>query len=85
MSSTYDLDADRYVAVGAVDRRAALDAFARLRSDGLLVTATDYTAGPDDDTVKTAAAAACRAGALPFSSDIELTRIPVEPPTCPST
>ena len=50
----------------------ALAELRRMRARGLLVLATDYAAAPDPAAVR----AACRAGALPFVSNRELTRVP---------
>ena len=43
------------------------------------MTATDYTAAGDESAAQEAVGNACAAGALPFVSDIELTRLPAAP------
>jgi hypothetical protein len=48
------------------------------------VTATDYTAPGDDAAVQESIANACAAAALPFVSDIGLTRLPASPLSCGS-
>jgi hypothetical protein len=53
------------------------------RAEGLLVTATDYTASGDRAAFDRSVANACEAGAIPFVSNIALTRIPPVPPACP--
>ena len=50
---------------------------------GLLVTATYYTEAGDAAAFDESVANACAAGALPFVSNIALTRIPGVPPACP--
>ncbi len=55
----------------------------RLGDVGLLVTAADYTRAGDQAALDEAVANACSAGALPFVSNIALTRIPAQPPACP--
>ncbi|CAN5743861.1 hypothetical protein BH10ACT1_BH10ACT1_20780 [soil metagenome] len=82
VSSTYDFDAETYGATSAEDRRSAVATLRRLRSQGLVVTATDYTAPGKDAPVDRARETACAAGALPFASDIELSRLPDEPERC---
>ena len=82
VTETYDFDAKRYVPVDASDHRQALATLRRLRKAGLLVTATDYTKPGDTSTIATATADACRSGAIPFASNIDLSRIPATPPAC---
>lgn len=82
VTATYDFEAERYAEVAEDDGAAARATLRRLRADGLLVTATDYTEGPDDPLSGVATDRACRAGALPFASDIGLTRIEARPETC---
>lgn len=72
----------RYGAVPAREHRAALADLRAMRRRGLLVTATDYTRTEGTALARRAAAAACAAGALPFVSDIELTRVPAAPLRC---
>lgn len=83
VSWTYDASTHRYVRQSRADTAAALAALRRIRARGLLVTATDYVARGDAAAVAQSRLDACRAGALPFASDIELTRIPAAPLTCP--
>jgi hypothetical protein len=65
---------------GEVD--AAKAALARISSEGLLVTASDYTAAGDLAAEQEAVANACAAGAIPFVSNIALTRLPAAPLRC---
>jgi hypothetical protein len=81
---TYDFGAKRYVQQPAADTAAALAALRRLGGAGLLVTATDYVRAGDEGAARQAAANACAAGALPFASDIGLTRIPAAAVSCGS-
>lgn len=83
VSWTYDFSRHRYVHQAAADIAAAQAALQRLRSAGLLVTATDYVATGDTAAIRQSVADACAVGALPFASDIDLTRIPSRPLTCP--
>ncbi len=80
----YDFDTDSYVRTPALEHEAALATIASMRAADVFVTTTDYvgTAGSADEVE--ALGAARRAGALPYVSDIELTRIPVTPFVSPS-
>jgi uncharacterized protein (TIGR01370 family) len=82
LSSTYDADARHYTPRTAVERDAGVATIARLRDRGLLVTAVDYTADARGSAVDDARRTACAAGAVPYVSDIGLTRIPDTPPRC---
>ena len=82
VSQTYDFDEEAYAAVSADDHAVAVAQLAALHERGLVVTAADYTDGHDAAVDAAAQRAACGAGALPFTSDIGLTRIPAPPPTC---
>jgi hypothetical protein len=79
---TYDFGRHRYVRRAAAEIAAAKAALERIGALGLLVTATDYTAAGDSAAYGEAVANACGAGALPFVSNIALTRIPSVPPAC---
>lgn len=83
VSSTFDFDTDAYAAVSPEDHASASETLQRLADQGLFVTATDYTAGASDPMTTDAVDAACSIGAVPFVSDIDLTQVPAEPPTCP--
>jgi hypothetical protein len=82
VSFTYDFGHKRYVRVHAADAAAARRELLRMRSRGLLTLATDYVAANDEADAAQAAATACSVGALPFESNIDLTRIPPAAPTC---
>lgn len=81
VGGTYDFATRRYVRVPAADEAEALAALRRMRARGLLALATGYL--PARRSAAGAVAAACRAGALPFVSDVELTRVPARPLRCP--
>ncbi|MEK6277599.1 MAG: endo alpha-1,4 polygalactosaminidase [Actinomycetota bacterium] len=83
VTSTYDFDSGEYRRVPRRDRRAAIDALRRFRERGLLTLATDYAAAGDSATTQEAVRNACSVGALPFVSNIGLTRVPAQPFTCP--
>ncbi|MSO41800.1 MAG: hypothetical protein EXQ70_07925 [Solirubrobacterales bacterium] len=83
VSWTYDFDRKRYVRQRPADTAEAQAALERLSDAGLLVTATDYTRAGDAAAEDEAIANACEAGALPYVSNISLTRIPLNPLTCP--
>jgi endo-alpha-1,4-polygalactosaminidase (GH114 family) len=54
-----------------------------MRARGLLTLATGYVASSRNTrAIRRDVAIACRAGALPFVSNLELTRIPQTPPHC---
>jgi len=82
VSTAYDFDAASYGPATAGDRRAAVAALRRIGRLGPLVTATDHTADGTGDASRVAVRTACRAGAVPFVSDIGLRRIPATAPRC---
>jgi endo-alpha-1,4-polygalactosaminidase (GH114 family) len=53
-----------------------------MHARGLLTLATGYVRNPRSPTVARDIRLACRAGALPFVSNLELTRIPASPAHC---
>jgi len=58
----------------------------RMRARGLLTLATSYVAdAKNSGAIRRDVRIACRAGALPFVSNLELTRIPARPPGTYST
>lgn len=71
---SYDFDRRRYRRTGAVATAAAQAELRRIRAKGLLTLATSYTAGSNAQRDE-AMLAACAAGALPFVSNIGLTRV----------
>jgi uncharacterized protein (TIGR01370 family) len=73
---TYDFDRGQYVRVGSADHADAVAAIRRIASRGLLVTTTDYAAARNPDAVSEAVEASCDAGALPYVSNIQLSRVP---------
>lgn len=83
VSWTYSFKRRRYVRVAAGDTAAAQEALLRIGASGLLVTASDYTRAGDEPALQESVANACAAGAIPFVSDIKLTRLPSSPLTCP--
>lgn len=83
VTSTYDWDTESYVLQSTADRTAAADELESYDAGGVFTTATDYTSGSDPDADALARTTACDAGAVPFISDIELTRVPITPVTCP--
>jgi polysaccharide biosynthesis protein PelA len=79
---TYSFKRGRYVHQAAAEVAEAQAALRRFSALGLLVTATDYTGIDDVGAAQESAANACAAGAIPFVSDIGLTRLPATPPAC---
>jgi uncharacterized protein (TIGR01370 family) len=73
---TYDFDRGQYVRVGSADHADALAAIRRIRDRGLFVTTTDYVANGSPDAVSEAVEASCDAGAIPYVSNIQLSRVP---------
>lgn len=71
-----------YRSVPAAASREARAELRAMRRRGLLVTATDYTVRAGTPLARRAQARACAAGALPFVSDIGLTRVPAQPLRC---
>lgn len=80
---TATFDGRRYRSVPAARSRAARAEVRAMRRRGLLVTTTDYTRRADTTLARRSVRRACAAGALPFVSDIGLTRVPATPPDCP--
>lgn len=62
---------------------AAVRELRAMRARGLLTLATGYVARESSPAARRDVALACRAGALPFVSNVELTRIPAQPARCP--
>jgi endo-alpha-1,4-polygalactosaminidase (GH114 family) len=83
VTATYDFAGNRYVLQPPGATAAAQQALRRIAAAGLLVLATDYTASHDTASAALAVGDACAAGALPFVSDIGLTRVPAVPARCP--
>lgn len=81
---TYSFKRRRYVHQPAGEIAAAQTSLRRIGERGLLVTATDYTEPGDDTALQESLGNACAAGAIPFVSDIGLTRLPPAPLTCGS-
>ncbi len=79
---TYSFKRRRYAHQAAAEVSEAQAALRRIAARGLLVTTTDYTAAGDEAATQEAVADACAAGALPFVSDIGLTRLPAAPFAC---
>lgn len=82
LTSTYA--SGHYEAVASTDTADAVATIRRLRARGLIATSTDYVAQGDVGATARAVQTACAAGALPWVADIELTRLPSAPFTCPS-
>lgn len=82
VTRTWDFERRRYraQAPGAVAEAQA--ELRRLAGAGLLVMATDYTAAANAGAIAASVANACAAGALPYVSNIWLTRIPSTPFAC---
>jgi endo-alpha-1,4-polygalactosaminidase (GH114 family) len=80
---TYSFERRRYVHRTPANVQQAIEALERIGEAGLLVTAADYTKAGDQAAFDEAVANACAAGAVPFVSNIALTRIPQVPPACP--
>lgn len=71
---TYDFDRRKYARAPATDTASVLEALRKMAAAGLLTTATSYTDGSASQSAA-AVKLACGAGAIPFVSDIGLTRI----------
>jgi hypothetical protein len=84
VSWTYDFERRGYVRIPRREREAAQAALTRFARRGLLATATDYTRAGKQRAEEQSVANACAVGALPFVSNIALTRIPRVALTCPA-
>jgi endo-alpha-1,4-polygalactosaminidase (GH114 family) len=78
---TYDFDHRRYLRSSAAELRTAQSELRLVRARGLLTLSTSYTHGSSADR-DASVAFACAAGALPFVSNISLTRVGA-PTACP--
>ncbi len=78
---TYSFGREQYVRVGSDAHAEALAAIRRISRKGLLVTTTDYVPSGSPDAASEAVAASCAAGAIPYVSNIGLSRVPT-PPRC---
>jgi endo-alpha-1,4-polygalactosaminidase (GH114 family) len=81
-TGTYDFGLHRYVVQPRDEIIAAQRALRRIAAAGLLVLSTDYVSSAGSPTGTQAVANACAAGALPFLSNIDLTRVPAVPAHC---
>jgi hypothetical protein len=68
--------------VPPADRLAAQGALRRIKAAGLLTTSADYTARGDQAAFRESVANSCAAGAIPYVSNIGLTRVPRPAPRC---
>jgi len=81
-TSTYDFARRAYRRQSRPERRRAHGALARMARAGLLVTTTDYTRRGDAAGAEASRRMACGAGAVPFVSDMGLTRVAQPPARC---
>ena len=81
---TFDFDRRRYVHQSPRRVKKAQGELRKMAHRGLTTTATDYTKASNHEAEAEALANACRAGALPYVSDIGLTvkRLPQPPLAC---
>jgi len=82
VTSTYDFDSEKYVALSQDEVDANLAAIRQVHDRGLFVTTADYTDSSNTQIIEVARSNACSVGALPFVSNIELTEIPATPLSC---
>jgi hypothetical protein len=82
VTGTYDFARNRYVVQPRAEIIAAQRALRHIAAAGLLVLSTDYLPASDTSAARAALANACAAGALPFLSDISLSRVPAAPAHC---
>lgn len=81
-TSTYSFDSKSYIAVDEEEHSQIAEVIQRLSAKGLLITTTDYVSSEDTTLEALSVQEACRFGAIPFVSDIELTRMPQSPYLC---
>lgn len=84
VTSTYDFGSRGYRRVSADDSNSARQALRDIAAAGLLVTAIDYARADDSAAIATSVRNTCQSGALPYVSDINLTRVPAHAYRCPS-
>jgi hypothetical protein len=85
VSFSYDFAKKTYVAQSASAVAQAQRNLRRYSAAGLKVTATDYLPAGDAADTALALANTCAAGALPYVSNIGLTRVPAQAFVCPSS
>ena len=81
VTSTYDFDAESYIRQDELDTTEALEEVQEALDDGLMVLTTDYVDENDEESFQVALSNSCMAGALPYVSDILLSRF-VQPQPC---
>jgi hypothetical protein len=82
VSYSYDFDRHAYVSLRPRVVASNERIIRRFRQAGLKVTATDYLPAEDRSRAAIAVRNACSAGALPYVSDIGLSRVPSQPFLC---
>ncbi|RMD86972.1 MAG: hypothetical protein D6808_02290 [Candidatus Dadabacteria bacterium] len=82
VTSTYNFDSKTYQLQPEKDRNSALAKIIEMISKGFIITTADYTADGDLADTALSVANACAVGAIPFVSDIHLSRLPDEPFRC---
>jgi Predicted extracellular endo alpha-1,4 polygalactosaminidase or related polysaccharide hydrolase len=82
VSFSYDFDRHAYFRQSARDVARAQREIRRYLRAGLKLTTTDYVAAGKTNQARIAVRNACSAGALPYVSDINLTRVPAQPFLC---
>ena len=84
VSWSYDFGNGQYFQQSPGDIAAALAELQTIGAAGLLVTTADYTEAGNAAAESFCLSNACSVGAVPFVSDIELTRMPAAPLMCGS-
>lgn len=85
VTSTYDFDSESYLLQSEQDIENDLSFIRSMIQRAYLVTTADYTASDESAETEQSVRNSCQAGAIPFVSDIFLTRLPVNPYTCEAT
>lgn len=83
VSFTYNFEKNKYEAVPLSERAQALRTLKKLHDKGLLTLSTDYLDVNQNQKEAIAINRACAVGAIPYVSDIFLTRLPTEALHCP--
>ena len=82
VTSTYNFETEAYEKLDPESLKNQLELLRRVGEKHILTTASDYVAEGDPATTEESIRNACSAGAIPFVSDINLSRIPEQPLRC---
>jgi uncharacterized protein (TIGR01370 family) len=83
VSTSYDFATKKYLTQQSTVTAAVTAKLQAVSRTGVFITTTDYTSSTNSPLTDVAIANACRIGAVPFISNIALSRIPKTATSCP--